>query len=92
MEQFIQIVGALLVLAAFLLAQFDILDARTLRYLWSNAIGSTAMAITAVVTGDWGFVFLEGVWALVSYVGIVQRLVRGPAPHRPTASGGEAAR
>lgn len=75
MDQFIQIVGALLVLAAFLLAQFDILDARTFRYLIPNAVGSTAMAITAVVTGDWGFVFLEGVWAVVSYLGIVQRLV-----------------
>ena len=74
MEQFIQIVGALLVLAAFLLAQFDILDARTYRYLVPNAVGSTAMAITAVITGDWGFVFLEGVWAIVSYVGIAQRL------------------
>jgi hypothetical protein len=88
MDQLIQIAGALVVLAAFLLAQADVLDARSYRYLIPNAAGSGAMAATAAVTQDWGFVFLEGVWAVVSCLGIISRL-RHPGPvRRPTEGGG----
>jgi hypothetical protein len=79
MEQAIQIVGALLVLAAFLAAQFNLLDQRAYTYLVPNVVGSAAMAATAVLTAEWGFLFLEGVWALVSLWGIVDRL-RDRAP------------
>lgn len=77
-QQAIQIVGALLVLAGFLAAQADLLDQRSYPYLIPNAVGSAAMTPSAVLTGEWGFVFLEGVWALVSLWGIVARL-RGVA-------------
>lgn len=73
-EQTVQVVGALLVLAGFLAAQADLLDQRTYTYLIPNAVGSAAMAATAVLTSEWGFVFLEGVWALVSLRGLVGRL------------------
>lgn len=76
MDQLIQIIGALLVLAGFLAAQADLVDQQALKYLLPNAAGSTAMAITAVITHDWGFVFLEGTWALVSYWGLYDRLFR----------------
>jgi hypothetical protein len=69
-----QIVGALLVLVCFLLAQAKRIDPNTYRYLLPNLIGSVTMTITAVIALEWGFVFLEGVWALVSMLGIVQRL------------------
>lgn len=73
-EQAVQIVGALLVLAGFLLAQLDVLDQRSYGYLVPNALGSVAMAATAFLARDWGFAFLEGVWALVSLGGIAGRL------------------
>lgn len=76
MDQLIQIIGALLVLAGFLAAQADLVDQRTFKYLLPNAAGSTAMAITAVFSHDWGFVLLEGTWALVSYAGLAGRLFR----------------
>lgn len=79
MEQAVQIVGALLVLAGFLLAQADVLDPRSYAYLLPNAVGSAAMAATAVLAHEWGFVFLEGVWALVSLWGLLDR-VRGREP------------
>lgn len=91
MDQVVQIIGAVLVLVAFLLAQLDVLDARSYRYLVPNAVGSTAMAVTAVLTGDWGFVFLEGVWAVVSYVGIVGRIRAGATARTPTDAGTGAA-
>lgn len=75
----VQIVGALLVLVCFLLAQVDRVDSAGYRYLITNLIGSTAMTVTAVIAAEWGFVFLEGVWATVSLWGLVQRL-RGVAP------------
>jgi hypothetical protein len=74
MEQTVQIIGALLVLACFLLAQVDVLDQGAYTYLVPNALGSAGMAATAVLTREWGFVFLEGVWALVSLWGIAGRL------------------
>lgn len=77
MDQIVQIIGALLVLAGFLAAQADLVDQRSYRYLFPNALGSTAMAITAVISHDWGFVFLEGTWALVSYWGVLDRMFRG---------------
>lgn len=79
MTQFIQIIGALLVLAGFLAAQADLLDQRSYTYLIPNAIGSAAMTVTGVLTAEWGFVFLEAVWALVSLWGITERL-RGRTP------------
>jgi hypothetical protein len=70
----VQIVGAVLVLACFLLAQVDRADPGGYRYLVGNLAGSEAMAVTAIIAGEWGFVLLEGVWALVSAWGLVQRL------------------
>lgn len=79
MGQAVQIVGALLVLAGFVLAQLDVLDQRSYTYLLPNLVGSSAMTVTGVLSGDWGFVFLEGAWAIVSFVGVAQRL-RGGTP------------
>ncbi|MBP0457222.1 CBU_0592 family membrane protein [Streptomyces montanisoli] len=75
----VQVVGALLVLTCFLLAQADRIDPAAYRYLLPNLLGSGAMAATAVVGREWGFVFLEGVWVLVSAWALLQRL-RGNKP------------
>jgi hypothetical protein len=74
MEQIVQIIGALLVLAGFLAAQANLVDQRAYAYLLPNVVGSAAMAATAVLSAEWGFVFLEGVWTLVSLYGTVARL------------------
>ena len=31
-----------------------------------NAVGSSALAVEALISSEWGFLLLEGVWALVS--------------------------
>jgi hypothetical protein len=67
----IQITGSLLVLAGFALAQRGILDQKSLRYLILNAVGSTVLAINAIFEQQWGFLLLEGVWAIVSTVSLV---------------------
>jgi hypothetical protein len=66
----IQIVGSLLVLAGFALAQGGILDQKSLWYLALNTVGSTVLAVNAVFERQWGFLLLEGVWAIVSAVSL----------------------
>lgn len=71
MDIVIQIVGSLLVLAGFALAQWGILDPKSRRYLTLNVIGSGILAVDAVVEAQWGFLLLEGVWAIVSLVSLI---------------------
>jgi hypothetical protein len=82
-HQLVQIAGALLILSGFVLAQFGVLDPRSLLYLVVNLVGSAVLTVDAFHEAQWGFVLLELVWAIVSAVGLVQ-LVLG---RRPAAAG-----
>jgi hypothetical protein len=74
--QLIQVAGSLLVLAAFAASQAGRLETRSRLYLVLNLVGSGTLAVQAAVTSQWGFLLLEGVWALVSLAGLV-------VPRRP---------
>jgi hypothetical protein len=78
LEQVLQVVGALLILAAFVAAQFRLLDAQSYPYLVLNLVGSALLAVLAYVEQQWGFLLLESVWALVSAWGLAGRLRGGP--------------
>ncbi|MFF5227874.1 hypothetical protein [Dactylosporangium sp. NPDC000521] len=62
----VQILGSLCVLLPFVLVQLGVWTSTSRRYVWLNLIGSTALAVEAALGRDWGFLLLEGVWALVS--------------------------
>jgi len=81
MSQLVQIAGSLLVLTAFALGQQGVLDQRSRAYLALNLAGSTVLAVQAAHGRLWGFLLLEGVWALVSAIGLFQAL-RNPANRR----------
>jgi hypothetical protein len=66
MAQVIQIVGALIILAAFAGTQLGELESDSRLYLLLNLVGSVVLAILAVVEVQIGFILLEGVWAIVS--------------------------
>jgi hypothetical protein len=73
MDQLVQIVGALAILAAFALAQFGKLDQRSTWYLALNLVGSAVLTVLAYHERQWGFFLLEGVWAIVSAYGFFGR-------------------
>ena len=74
MDQIIQVVGAILILAAYAAAQAGLLDQRSYLYLVLNIAGSIILAVLAYQERQWGFVLLEGVWAVVSVWGLATRL------------------
>jgi hypothetical protein len=81
--QAVQICGALLILAGFLLSQRNVLDARSYPYLLVNLIGGAILAVLAFEERRWGFVLLEGAWTLVALAGLTTRLfIRTPADMR----------
>ena len=73
MEQIVQIAGALAILAAYVLAQAGALDQGSRRYLVLNLAGSAVLAADAWFGAQWGFLLLEGVWALVSGWSLARR-------------------
>jgi hypothetical protein len=65
-DQLLQILGAVLVLAAYAVAQFRLLPARSFAYGFLNLAGSAILALLALDSRQWGFLLLEGTWALIS--------------------------
>ncbi|MFT4041388.1 MAG: hypothetical protein QM692_24610 [Thermomicrobiales bacterium] len=70
-EQALEIVGAVLILAAYGLAQFRGLNRHGLPFLLLNAVGSVILGAIAAVHGQWGFLLVYAVWAVVALAGLV---------------------
>lgn len=86
MSQVPQVLGALLLLAAFAAAQAGLVDDTKISYLAANAVGSAILAAIAYADHNWGFLLLEGTWALVSTISLGQRNFGARAGHASATS------
>ena len=64
--QVISLLGAGLLLGAYLALQRGWLGPRDRAYNAMNFLGAAVLAGIAVLDGRWGFILLEGTWALLS--------------------------
>jgi hypothetical protein len=78
MYDVVQVLGSLLILGAFVTALLGRLNQESYPYLMVNALGSAMLTVTAIISLEWGFILLEGVWAIAS-VGSIARKAARPA-------------
>ena len=76
------IAGAIMILSAFALIQLERLDSQTVSYQILNLLVAALLTIVAVAEVQWGFILLEGTWAIVSALGLwkVVRVTNQPSP------------
>ena len=96
MSEALQWSAAVIVLAAYALSLRGVWSVRSYRYLGFNLIGGFGLCAAAVISHQWGFVLLEGVWGATAGWGIVARVrgreIRVPAGVEPSSSPDSASR
>lgn len=65
-------IGVLLILLAFLLQTFKMIEASSRAYLLMNLIGFALACYGSYLIDSMPFMILEGTWCLVSLIGLLQ--------------------
>jgi hypothetical protein len=69
----LQLLGAILIVSAFVLSQTGRMDARSYLYIVLNLVGGAILAVLAYQQARWGFVLLEGTWTIISLISLVMK-------------------
>lgn len=77
--QVLSLVGAAMILGAYVGYQRGTMGRDNLSYNLLNFVGSGLLTWVAVIDRRWGFIVLEGSWALLSLVPILRPPRRGTA-------------
>jgi hypothetical protein len=86
MGQVVQLVGAVLIVGAYVAAQQKRLRFDSVQFLAMNAIGAGILTVVAAVNRDLGFLLLEGVWTWVSARGL-RRAIQAEKAKKTTKTG-----
>ena len=78
MIQLISVAGALLILIPFAGSQVGRLSPHSLAYQLMNLVGAASLTAVAVIEVQYGFILLEGIWTIMSVVGLWKLLQRRP--------------
>lgn len=70
--QLLSLIGAAMILGAYLAYQAGWLGRQHRSYHALNLFGSALLAWVAIVDVQWGFIVLETVWAAVSLPGLIR--------------------
>ncbi len=74
MGQWVQILGALLIISAYVSWQQKRLALDSVQFMAMNMIGALILTVVAAVNDDYGFLILEGMWTWVSARGLRRAL------------------
>jgi multisubunit Na+/H+ antiporter MnhB subunit len=77
--QLISVAGALLILLPFAGSQLGRLSPHSLAYQLMNLVGAASLTTVAVIEVQYGFILLEGIWTIMSAIGLGKVLTRRAA-------------
>jgi hypothetical protein len=78
--QLLSLVGAALILLGFALLQLEKVQREDVSFSLMNFFGSSLLTVVAIEDRRLGFIILEGAWALLSLIPLVQRARARRAP------------